>query len=821
MTAGWQLRIIFVLLIVGLGVKAALVPLHGWLPAAMVAPAPVSALLHAVAVVKAGAFGMVRVIYDVYGFAPAKQLGVLEPLAWMAAATVIYGSLRALHQDELKKRLAYSTVSQVSYIALGCAVGGPLATLGGIVHLVHQGLMKITLFFCAGNIAENLGRHRVSELKGVGRRLPLTMAAFTLGALGMIGVPPLAGFITKWYLAVGCLSTGQWGVILVLAASSALNAAYFLPILYTAWFQEPDAAWPEEARPGWREVPWMLLVPPLVTAGLAVAAGILASALPLHVWLPLAHPAAPTPSSAVLSGAMIKAGLLGWLRFLPLGGAFLSEWGLLFVGAGLLAALGGVMVGLTQRNLKTVLAYSSISQMGLMTAGVGLALLLPERVPEAVAAVAVTACHHGLTKGALFLGVGMIDAVPRSSRRRVWLHAGLSWCALALAGFPLTGGFLAKGLIKDVAVLLPPPWSDLVNLFLPLTAGGTALLMLHFLSLAIRSPGSGGGGRRSLAFVACDPWMRGRGGVDAAGKRRRQSLRPGCGSLVGRFLAGSPRPLDDAGIPGPSTRHGQITQRCRSTRGYPGNNGAPPAAPAKNSVSCRGGHCSAGPGTCAVPPGVLERLLWRFHPPCWQMATRGIGRRPDAICRGWNPGGRGPGDPVVVLVAAAHVDRKAHMTGEVKAIPQVRLPVVAWSRATPIPTDRRKLLVDMRIGLAGRLVGLIGLAVLQRGDDPVRLILDAGDGVGDHFHGMERLSDLRLVLKSYTRMVEEAQDGRQRGPVFSGKLGIGDLGPNRFELFGKMFHLADQFLIEHDPESLFEMPHQFEDFLLPTIPAGA
>jgi len=278
MTAGWQLRIICVLLIMGLGVKAALVPLHGWLPAAMVAPAPVSALLHAVAVVKAGAFGMVRVIYDVYGFAPARQLGVLEPLAWMAAATVVYGSLRALHQDELKKRLAYSTVSQVSYIALGCAVGGPLATLGGIVHLVHQGLMKITLFFCAGNIAETLGRHRVSELKGVGRRLPLTMAAFTLGALGMIGVPPLAGFITKWYLAVGCLSTGQWWVILVLAASSALNAAYFLPILYTAWFQEPDAAWPEEARPGWREVPWMLLVPPLVTAGLAVAAGILASA---------------------------------------------------------------------------------------------------------------------------------------------------------------------------------------------------------------------------------------------------------------------------------------------------------------------------------------------------------------------------------------------------------------------------------------------------------------------------------------------------------------------------------------------------------------
>jgi multicomponent Na+:H+ antiporter subunit D len=276
--AGAQLRWIFVLLIGGLGVKAALVPLHGWLPAAMVAPAPVSALLHAVAVVKAGAFGIVRVIYDVYGIAPARQLGVLEPLAWMAAMTIVYGSLRALHQDGLKKRLAYSTVSQVSYVALGCAVGGPVATLGGIAHLVHQGLMKITLFFCAGNIAETLGLHRVSELRGVGRRMPFTMAAFTLGALGMIGVPPLAGFISKWYLATGCLNTGQGWVILVLATSSALNAAYFLPILYAAWFQDSEEPLPDDFTPGWREAHWMLLIPPLVTAGLALAAGLLANA---------------------------------------------------------------------------------------------------------------------------------------------------------------------------------------------------------------------------------------------------------------------------------------------------------------------------------------------------------------------------------------------------------------------------------------------------------------------------------------------------------------------------------------------------------------
>lgn len=164
----WALRWIFLLLIVGLGVKAALVPLHGWLPQAMVAPAPVSALLHAVAVVKAGAFGIVRVVYDVYGVEFAAQLGVLSVLGVAAAITIIYGSVKALSQDHLKKRLAYSTVSQVSYIALGTAILGPMATIGGVVHLVHQGIMKITLFFAAGNYAENLGIHRVSEMDGVG-----------------------------------------------------------------------------------------------------------------------------------------------------------------------------------------------------------------------------------------------------------------------------------------------------------------------------------------------------------------------------------------------------------------------------------------------------------------------------------------------------------------------------------------------------------------------------------------------------------------------------------------------------------------------------
>ena len=272
------LKIIFLMLIAGLGVKAALVPLHGWLPKAMVAPAPVSSLLHAVAVVKAGAFGIARVVYDVYGVEFAAKLDLLFPLAVAAAFTIIYGSVRALFQDELKKRLAYSTISQVSYIALGVATIGPVATIGGIVHLVHQGVMKITLFFCAGNFAETLGIHHISEMHGVGRRMPWTMTAFTIGALGMIGVPPIAGFISKWYLASGALEANQTWVLAVLAGSSLLNAAYFLPILYVAWFKPQQHPWPEERGYPNHETALALLIPPLFTAAAALLIGLLAAA---------------------------------------------------------------------------------------------------------------------------------------------------------------------------------------------------------------------------------------------------------------------------------------------------------------------------------------------------------------------------------------------------------------------------------------------------------------------------------------------------------------------------------------------------------------
>jgi multicomponent Na+:H+ antiporter subunit D len=212
------------------------VPLHGWLPQAMVAPAPVSALLHAVAVVKAGAFGIVRVVYDVFGVEVAASSACTGPLAAVASITIVYGSLRALRQDGPQARLAYSTVSQVSYIVLGVAIVGPwrrsAAGASGASghHEDHAVLLRRQL-------AETLGVHKVSEMDGVGRRMPWTMLAFTIGALGMIGIPPIAGFVSKWYLGLGAVEAGLHWPIYLLAGSSLLNAAYFLPILHAAWFR--------------------------------------------------------------------------------------------------------------------------------------------------------------------------------------------------------------------------------------------------------------------------------------------------------------------------------------------------------------------------------------------------------------------------------------------------------------------------------------------------------------------------------------------------------------------------------------------------------
>lgn len=271
-----SLRIIFALFIAGLGAKAALVPLHGWLPAAMAAPAPVSALLHAVAVVKAGAFGVMRVVLDVFGLDLMGELGLALPLAVLASVTILWGSARALNQAEIKKRLAFSTVSQVSYIVLGIALANPFAVIGGLAHLVHQGLMKITLFFCAGIFDERSGIKRVDQLDGIGARMPWTSVCFSLGAMGMVGLPPTAGFVTKIYLGIGAVDAGAYWVLAVLAASTLLNAAYFLPMVYRIWFFEPGRAVAQGDPP--TERPLWLIAPAVLTAFASVAVGLLAAA---------------------------------------------------------------------------------------------------------------------------------------------------------------------------------------------------------------------------------------------------------------------------------------------------------------------------------------------------------------------------------------------------------------------------------------------------------------------------------------------------------------------------------------------------------------
>jgi multicomponent Na+:H+ antiporter subunit D len=246
-------------------------PFHNWLPGAMVAPTPVSALLHAVAVVKVGVFSTTRVMLYLFGVDTMAALNLGMPTAWFVSFTILAASLVALSKDDLKARLAYSTVSQLSYIILGVALLTPAGIEGGIVHIVNHALAKITLFFCAGAIFVASRKKNISEMKGLGRTMPLTFAAFGVASLSMIGIPPVAGFITKWYLLVGAMDARQMGIVAVLVASTILNAAYFAPVVYQAYFgTSPDG----EIPTGVREASPALLVPLLLTAALSVAAGL-------------------------------------------------------------------------------------------------------------------------------------------------------------------------------------------------------------------------------------------------------------------------------------------------------------------------------------------------------------------------------------------------------------------------------------------------------------------------------------------------------------------------------------------------------------------
>ncbi|MBP2233677.1 multicomponent Na+:H+ antiporter subunit D [Sinorhizobium kostiense] len=249
--------------------KAAVMPMHAWLPAAMVAPTPVSALLHAVAVVKMGVFCVLRVVFHVFGVGLVGELGLGIATAYLVSFTILMASVYALTRDDLKARLAYSTVSQLSYVVLGAVLLSPVAMVGGIVHIAAHAFSKITLFFCAGSIYCASGKRNISDMAGIGRRLPWTMGAFFVASLSMIGLPPTAGFVSKWYLAQGSVEAGEMAFLTVLLISSVLNAAYFLPVSYAAFFE----AEPEESRAAVREIP-MVTIPLVATAILSVLMGI-------------------------------------------------------------------------------------------------------------------------------------------------------------------------------------------------------------------------------------------------------------------------------------------------------------------------------------------------------------------------------------------------------------------------------------------------------------------------------------------------------------------------------------------------------------------
>lgn len=263
------LGLLLALFVGGFGVKAAIMPLHRWLPAAMVAPTPVSALLHAVAVVYSGVYGILRVVYSVFGHELMGQLGISHALPWVAAFTILVGVTIATQQDVLKRRLAYHTISQLSYILLGAFTLQPWGLAGAILHMISYSTLKITLFFGAGIIARQTGETKVSKMAGVGWQLPKTMAAFGIASLGMIGMLPLNTFWSKYYLMKGSVAGGRWPLALVLIGSGIINAFCFLPTVVAAFSGERDQ--PTAQRGGELS---LMVAPTLLLAGIALLIGL-------------------------------------------------------------------------------------------------------------------------------------------------------------------------------------------------------------------------------------------------------------------------------------------------------------------------------------------------------------------------------------------------------------------------------------------------------------------------------------------------------------------------------------------------------------------
>ncbi len=251
--------------------KNGIMPFHHWLPGAMVAPTPVSALLHAVAVVKVGVFCTTRVMLYTFGLDTMSALNLGIPTAYFVGFTILAASVIALSKDNLKSRLAYSTVSQLSYIIMGVALLTDAGIQGGLIHIVNHAFSKITLFFCAGAIYVAAHKKYISEMEGLGKTMPFTFGAFAVASLSMIGAPPVAGFVSKWSLLVGSIQAHQIGILLILIASTMLNAAYFAPITYKAFFGKRPS---NEPYQGIKEAPLSMLIPILIACTISVILGI-------------------------------------------------------------------------------------------------------------------------------------------------------------------------------------------------------------------------------------------------------------------------------------------------------------------------------------------------------------------------------------------------------------------------------------------------------------------------------------------------------------------------------------------------------------------
>ena len=264
------LCLLFITFILGFGTKAALIPVHEWLPTAMVAPTPVSALLHAVAVVKAGVFCLLRVILYVFGPNLLSDLHFWLPLAYFVSFTILLSGMLALAQNNLKRRLAFSTINNLAIIILGGCLLSPSAITGGIFHIAAHGFMKITLFFAAGAIYVKTHKENISELDGIGRMMPVTLGAFAVGAMGIAGTPPIVGFISKWYLCLGSLEAKEILFLFVLLGSALLDIGYFAPIIYRSFFKRSQ----EQTGSSVSEASLFMLIPIIACAAISILLGI-------------------------------------------------------------------------------------------------------------------------------------------------------------------------------------------------------------------------------------------------------------------------------------------------------------------------------------------------------------------------------------------------------------------------------------------------------------------------------------------------------------------------------------------------------------------